>query len=81
MENNTQYTEWDKLQQTVLKAGRNDDGQLIIPIAYTLPVTQETAWHLARMTPMLAGIDVDALDLSSIAQITIDETLYIGAVK
>ena len=50
-------------------------------ITYTLPVTQETAYHLARMTPMLAGIDVDALDLSSIAQITIDETLYIGAVK
>jgi len=50
-------------------------------ITYTLPVTQETAYHLARMTPMLAGIDVDALDLSAITQITIDETLYIGSVK
>ena len=50
-------------------------------ISYTLPVTRETAYHLARMTPMLAGVDVDALDLSSITQITIDETLYIGAVK
>ena len=50
-------------------------------ITYTLPVTQETAYHLARMTPMLAGVNVDALDLSSITQITIDETLYIGSVK
>ncbi|MBQ7885955.1 MAG: methyltransferase domain-containing protein [Clostridia bacterium] len=50
-------------------------------ITYTLDVAQETAYHLARMTPMLAGVDVDALDLSGIAQITIDETLYIGSVK
>jgi len=50
-------------------------------ITYTLDVTQETAYHLARMTPMLAGVDVDALDLSGITQITIDETLYIGSVK
>lgn len=50
-------------------------------ITYTLPVAQETAYHLARMTPMLAGIDVDALDLSGVTEITIDETLYIGSVK
>ena len=50
-------------------------------ITYTLAVDQETVYHLARMTPMLAGVDVDALDLSGIAEITIDETLYIGSVK
>ena len=50
-------------------------------ITYTIPVVQETAYHLARMTPMLAGIDVDALDLSGVTQITVDETLYIGTVK
>ncbi len=50
-------------------------------ISYTLAVTHDTAYHLARMTPMLAGIDVDALDLSTITHITIDETLYIGSVK
>ena len=50
-------------------------------ITYTLPVSQETVFHLARMTPMLAGIDAGALDLSGITQITIDETLYIGSVK
>lgn len=50
-------------------------------ITYTIAVTQETAYHLARMTPMLAGVDVDELDLSAITHITIDETLYIGSVK
>lgn len=39
MADRTQHTEWDKLQQTVLKAGCNDEGQLIVPIAYTVPVT------------------------------------------
>lgn len=38
MADGTKYTEWDKLQQTVLSAGKNDEGQLIIPIAYTVPV-------------------------------------------
>ena len=50
-------------------------------ITYTLPVSPQTVEHLARMTPMLAGIDVDALDLSGITHITIDETLYIGSVR
>ncbi|MBQ7786267.1 MAG: methyltransferase domain-containing protein [Clostridia bacterium] len=50
-------------------------------ITYTVPVTQETAYHLARMTPMLAGIDVEKLDLSLISEITIDETMYVGRVK
>lgn len=52
-----------------------------IEITYTLPVAQETAYHLARMTPMLAGVDVDALDLTKISEITIDETAYVGTVK
>ena len=50
-------------------------------ITYTLDVSPETVQHLARMTPMLAGVDVDKLDLSGVSQITIDETLYIGRVK
>ena len=50
-------------------------------ITYTLPVTQETAQHLARMTPMLAGVDTDSLDLSAVTEITIDETMYIGRIK
>ena len=50
-------------------------------ITYTLDVSPETVYHLARMTPMLAGVDVDSLDLSGITSITIDETLYIGKVR
>ena len=50
-------------------------------ITYTMPVSPETAQHLARMTPMLAGVDVESLDLSAITEITIDETMYIGTIK
>ena len=50
-------------------------------ITYSLPVTQELVAHLARMTPMLAGVDVGALDLSHITQITIDETMTVGRVR
>lgn len=50
-------------------------------ITYTMPVEPQTVYHLARMTPMLAGIDVDQLDLSGVKSITIDETLYIGSVR
>lgn len=50
-------------------------------ITYTLPVDPGTVFHLARMTPMLAGVDAQSLDLSGITEITIDETLYIGSVK
>lgn len=48
-------------------------------ICYTTPVSPETVWHLARMTPMLAGVDLTRVDLSGIREITIDETLYVCA--
>ncbi len=38
MENNTKLTEWDKLTQPVLEAGRNWEGQQIIPLSYTFPI-------------------------------------------
>lgn len=50
-------------------------------ITYTLPVDAALAADLARMTPMLAGIDVDRLDLSAVTQITVDETLMVGTPK
>ena len=50
-------------------------------ITYTLPVSGELAFHLARMTPMLAGVDLEQVDLSGVNEITIDETLYVGTVK
>ena len=39
MENNSQFTNWDDQQQVVLAAGRNEEGQQIIPLSYTFPVT------------------------------------------
>lgn len=38
MENNTEFTEWDKQQPVVLAAGRNEEGQQIIPLSYSFPV-------------------------------------------
>ena len=50
-------------------------------ITYTLPVTAALAADLARMTPMLAGVDPGRLDLSGVSAITIDETLMLGTPK
>lgn len=38
MENHTQFTDWDMQTKAVLDAGRNDEGQLIIPMTYSFPV-------------------------------------------
>lgn len=38
MENNTRFTDWDAQTKVVLDAGRSEEGQVIIPLAYTLPV-------------------------------------------
>jgi len=50
-------------------------------ISYRVDVSPETAFHLARMTPMLAGVPIEKIDLGGVAQITIDETMYIGRIK
>lgn len=50
-------------------------------ITYTMRVTPELVQHLAGMTPMLAGVDPAALNLSGVREITIDETMYIGTIK
>lgn len=34
-----QYMEWDKLNQTVMEAGKTDEGQMLLPLAYTFPLT------------------------------------------
>ena len=39
MENKTQFAEWDRMNQTVLAAGRTDEGQQIIPLSYRIPVS------------------------------------------
>lgn len=50
-------------------------------VTYTLPVTQEEARAFARMTPMLQRVDVEALDLSGVSEITIDMELLVGKKK
>ncbi|MBQ2668325.1 MAG: hypothetical protein IJF56_06850 [Clostridia bacterium] len=38
MESNSYFAEWDRMNSAVLKAGRTQEGQQIIPLCYTLPV-------------------------------------------
>ena len=47
-------------------------------VTYTLPVTQEEARAFARMTPMLQHVDVEALDLSGVTEMTVDMELLVG---
>lgn len=47
-------------------------------VTYTLPVTLSQARAFARMTPMLQRVDVDALDLSGVKEMTIDMELLVG---
>lgn len=39
MENNTQFTDWNVQTKPVLDAGRTEEGQVVIPLTYTFPVT------------------------------------------
>ena len=34
---NAQFTDWDKLTPEVMAAGRNEEGQQLVPLTYTLP--------------------------------------------
>ena len=47
IENNSELTEWDKLTQPVLDAGRNEEGLQIVPLNYTIPVLcyPKTEWE------------------------------------
>lgn len=38
MENHTEYAEWDKFTAGVMAAGRNEEGQQIIPMSYSIPL-------------------------------------------
>ena len=38
IENHAQFTDWDKQEQVILEAGRNDEGQQIIPLDYSFGV-------------------------------------------
>jgi len=47
-------------------------------ITHTLPVNEEQKRHFARMTPMMFGVDTDALDLSAMQEMTIDVEILVG---
>lgn len=38
MTNSTQFTDWSKQTKAVMEAGRSDEGQVIIPLTYTMPI-------------------------------------------
>ena len=38
MENSTQFTDWNAQTQSVLNAGQSDEGQVLIPITYKIPM-------------------------------------------
>ena len=39
IENNTQFTDWDAQTKAVLDAGRTAEGQVVIPLTYSFPLT------------------------------------------
>lgn len=39
MENKTRFAEWDRMNQSVLAAGRTEEGQQVIPLCYTFPAS------------------------------------------
>lgn len=36
---NARFMEWDKLTPMIMEAGRTDEGQQVLPLTYTLPIT------------------------------------------
>lgn len=43
MESHTELAEWDKMTQIVLEAGKNEEGQQIIPLSYRVPAAMYRA--------------------------------------
>lgn len=50
-------------------------------VSYTKSISIDEAKKIASMTPMLANVDINSLDLSLIDKITIDEEIILGKVK
>lgn len=66
MENETYFAEWDRMNQTVLAAGRNEEGQQIIPLGYTVPVAVYRAADVQH-TPSKETTWMDMLESEDIA--------------
>ena len=48
---NAQFMEWEKYTSAVMEAGRTDEGQLILPLTYTLPLTFYRASDISGVKP------------------------------
>lgn len=66
IENNAAYGEWDQFTEKILDAGKNKEGQQIIPIAYTLPIIVYRA----------EDVDTDIMNGKTWDEILADEALY-----
>ena len=49
---NAELADWDSLTQPVLEAGRTDEGQQLVPMLYTLPVTIYSKESVPEMPPI-----------------------------
>ncbi len=49
MERRTKHAEWDQMNQVVLEAGKNEEGQQIIPLAYTFPIATYRQWEATHV--------------------------------
>ena len=62
---NAEYGEWDTFRDVVMAAGRNEEGQQLIPIAYTLPVAvyraEDTTFSYDKKTTWEDMLSTDAL--------------------
>ena len=66
IENHAAYGEWDQFTEKILDAGKNKEGQQIIPIAYTLPIIVYRA----------EDVDTDIMNGKTWDEILADEALY-----
>lgn len=71
MENNAQYAEWDKMNEVVMAAGRNEEGQQIIPLSYTIPVSvykqSEVTYTPSRETTWMEMLETEDEALAAAA--------------
>ena len=77
MENHTEYAEWDKFPEGVMAAGRNAEGQQIIPMSYSIPLlvlpktefdhtpTRQYTWNDLLTAPELSPYGLDMANCSS----------------
>lgn len=58
-----QFADWDRLTPKVMEAGRGSEGQILVPLAYTLPLTCYKAEDYAHTpSPELTWMDMLASD-------------------